>query len=178
MATPTQNSPLGAFAQPMSESTPYQGEIVFKKKTISFYNTVLLRQNITQIEKYGVKRIHRVSDPLLIFSAIMFLVGFSSMPYTLILSLLFGFVIYLGIKERNRPKLSGLTIELSSGATHTFLSPDRKGIDDHFSTLSKSLEDGDIFAIDFRGSKFTVNNITGDRNIVGHNNIASDTIIN
>ena len=140
MANSVQNPSSGIFSQTQSEDKPYQGEIIFNRKTISFYNTIVLRQNITQIEKYGVTRINRISDALLAFSAIMVLIGFASIPYTLILSLLFAFVIYLGIKERNRSKLSGLTIELSSGATHNFLSPDRKGIDDHFFYFQKHLK--------------------------------------
>jgi hypothetical protein len=178
MANTIQNPSFGVFAQTLSEDKPYQGEIIFNKKTISFYNTIILRQNITQIEKYGVTRVNRISDALLVFSIIMFFVGFAGIPYSLMLSLVFGFVMYLGIKERNRPKLSGLTIQLSSGSAHNFLSPDRKGIDDYFIKLSQALEDGDAFSLDFRGSKFTVTNIAGDRNIIGDNNSSGDTTIN
>lgn len=177
MADIAKNPTLNALSSQEPENKPYQGEIVFHKKTISFRDTVILRQNITKVEKYGVKRIYKVSDTLLVFSVIMVLVGFISIPYTLILSFIFGFVVFTGIKERNSPKLSGITIELSSGTQHYFLSADKKGIDNQFNTLSEALENGEPFTLDFSGSTVTMTNITGDRNIIGNNNNSGDTTI-
>lgn len=177
MADITKNPSLDTISSQEPENKPYQGEIVFHKKTISFRDTVILRQNITKVEKYGVKSVYRISDTMLVFSGIMVLVGFTSIPYTLILSLIFGFVLFTGIKERNRPKLSGITIELSSGTQHYFLSADKKGIDNQFNALAEALENGEPFTLDFSGSTVTMTNITGDRNIIGNNNTSGDTTI-
>jgi len=177
MADIAKNPSLDTISSQEPENKPYQGEIVFHKKTISFRDTVILRQNITKVEKYGVKSVYRISDTMLVFSGIMVLVGFTSIPYTLILSLIFGFVLFTGIKERNRPKLSGITIELSSGTQHYFLSADKKGIDNQFNALAEALENGEPFTLDFSGSTVTMTNITGDRNIIGNNNTSGDTTI-
>lgn len=122
------------------EAEKYVGSLTFRKNTISFDGTTLLLKNVAKFEQYGIKYINSISKGLYIFSIIAAFVCLIPFPFGLIGTFIFGVIAYKGYKERNRPKLHGLTIELTSGSKHYFLSKDKKGVDNLFSTITSAIE--------------------------------------
>jgi len=144
------------FNPQLDRKSPYVGSLSFTSRTISFLGHILLLTNVSKFEKYGMKYIPRITIFHMVISAIIFLVSLKvPMPYGLILMVVFGGIILLGIKERLRPKLYGLTIELNSGTRHTIYSRDHEGIDKVFKTLLEAVNHPELYAM---GGSFTFNN--------------------
>lgn len=139
------------------EEKKYKGSIVFNKKTIVFSGTAIQLKNVSKFEKYGIRYTNKVSTILLIVSIILALVGLYLAPYGLILTLIFGITIYIGIKERLKPKIYGLTIQLNSGINHNFLSKDKNGINNLFDILTRSLENEETFSVSFTDNSVIIN---------------------
>ena len=161
--TANQNSPFSLFSSKKDETDPYRGAIEFRNHTIVFaYGTMtILRHNVTRVEKYGVKRVYKIPMPLLLISgvfAVIALFGASSYPLSLLITILFGAIVVIGIMERRRPKLSGLTIELNSGYTYSFLNENENAIAQLYTAISDALEQG--FTLK---AKFEQNNIVIDK---------------
>lgn len=76
-------------------------------------------------------------DILSIIASIVCLIPF---PFGLIGTLIFGYIAYRGYKERRRPHLHGLTIELTSGSRHYFLSKDKNGVTKLLETITDAVE--------------------------------------
>lgn len=166
MANSAKSSGFFSFLSnsPKDEEEEFQGKIFFNKRTISFPGTTLYLKNIAKFEKYGLKYIYKVSTLSLIFSSIMAIGGLKYAPIGLVLTLFFGLNVYVGIKERLRPKLYGLTIELNSGTTQSFLSKDTQGINALFEAVIHALENDVQIVADF-GNKGVTNNY----NLLGDN---------
>ena len=167
MANSVKNSGFFSFLSGSSsdEETEYQGTIYFNKRTVEFSGTTLQLKNVSKFEQYGLKYVNKVSTIYLILSIILALAGLKYAPYGLVLTLFFGLNAYVGIKERMRPKLYGLTIELNSGATHHFLSKDSNGIELLFGKLTKGIENEETFGFSFTDNRVT--NIATNYGAVG-----------
>lgn len=168
--TNTAKSPgiLNAFSgSSTEEESEYRGKVFFNKRTVVFSGTTLQLKNIAQFEQYGVKYINKISIPLLILSAILAVGGAIYAPYGLVLTLVFGFIVYLGVKERMRPKLYGMTIELNSGTRHYFLNKDKSGIEVLFEKLSVCIEKEEPFVVSFVDNRVTITN--ANIGVVGDN---------
>ena len=168
----TSNGILDLFSSDKGET--YKGSIEFKQRTISFTGTTLLLSNISKFEQYGLKYAYQITGFLLAFSIIMAIVGLALMPYGLILTVIFGFIAFLGFRERSRPKLYGLTIQLNSGTEHTFLSKDQGGISRLFTLISNAVETNSPmnFNVSFQDKRVIVQNSPGT--VVGDNNTFTD----
>lgn len=139
-----------------NEESEYVGNVFFNKRTVVFSGTTVPIKNISKFEQYGLKYIHKITIVHLIVSIILAIGGAMYAPYGLILTVIFGFVIYLGVKERMRPKLYGMTIELNSGARHYFLNKDQTGIKALFEKLYRCIENEETFAVTFVENKVTI----------------------
>ena len=95
---------------------------------------------------------------------------FSGVVEALIGLILFGLIVYYGYKERNRPKIHGLTIELNSGTTHDFLSKDKNGVDELFEAISEAVESNKplLQTFNFEGDR-----IIGDKYEINHSEIGN-----
>lgn len=169
MATSATASPLSnVFGLAQKKEEPYIGTMIFGQRTISFANTSILRDNITRIEKYNLAGSYRVSLPLLIFSIIAALIGIGLSPLGLLITMVFAIIIVIGIMERLKPKLTGLTIELNSGYTHTFLSSDKKGINRLFESIQNALENSSSLTAKWETNNIHImnTNVTGSTGVV------------
>lgn len=155
--------PKSSFFQGSEEQNekdkPFMGDITFTEKTISWADTTILLSNVSQFKKYGVTRIYRINTIQLIVAAVAALASFFFLPYGLILLLPAAVILYIGIKERLRPKLYGLTIELNSGSEHYFLNTDLQSINDLFAFITEVIKKGIPFSATFT---FINNGIIGD----------------
>ncbi len=118
----------------------FEGSLKFRNNTITYNGTTLLIKHVTKFEEYGVKYVNSISTGWYIFSFIAAIVCLIPFPFGLIGTFIFGLIAYAAYKERRRPKLHGLTIELTSGSRHYFLSKDKKGVLVLLETIAYALE--------------------------------------
>jgi hypothetical protein len=155
----SKSSLFQAAEEQNEKDKPFMGAITFTDKTISWVDTTILLGNVSQFKKYGVTRIYRITTIQLIIAGVAALASFAFMPYGLILLVPAAFVLYVGIKERLRSKLYGLTIELNSGSEHYFLNTDLKSINNLFEFITEVIKQGQPFSATFT---FVNNGIIGD----------------
>lgn len=136
---------------------PYFGKIELLNRTLCFSDMIILRQNISYIEKYVVEKNHKVSTPLLVLSIAVVIATFFFLPMGLIFTFLFAIPIVIGIMERLKPQLNGLSVNLNSGYTHTFLSKDNQGITQLFTKMLNALDNGDSLTADFSKGNIEIN---------------------
>lgn len=141
MSTENKNGILGLFSQNEEKTTPYKGEFRFTPFAITFRGTSILSKNVSQFEKYGLKRIYKLTIAhLVLLGAAGIGCLFSGMTYLFIPGLAFLAIVAYCIWLRFQPKDYGLTIELNSGSRHYFISKDEKGIDQLFELITTAIE--------------------------------------
>ncbi len=134
------NNLFQTASEKQEKEKPYEGILSFTNKTISSSDTTILLNNVTKFEKYGLKNINRITLLQLAIAGAVFLGSFFFMPWGIFTLVIAGLVLYAGIKERMRPDLYGLTIELTSGSQHHFLSKDLEGIKKLFAKIAEIVE--------------------------------------
>ncbi|MGN6435947.1 MAG: hypothetical protein ACTHMM_05410 [Agriterribacter sp.] len=143
---------------PTEGNTAYKGDIYFKERTVVFSGTTILLKNVAKFELYGYKRTNKISGIALILSIVVAVTGLIYAPYGLIFTAVFGLISFVGIKERLRPRLYGLTIELNSGTRHLFLNEDLNGVKALFEKLSYRIEKEEPLAVSFADKSVTIMN--------------------
>ncbi len=127
---------------------PYEGELAFNRRTIVFEDsftgikTSVQLRNVSKFELYGLKFINQISVLKLVIAGIVTGIGLYfykevlAWPFIIIC----GGIVFMGIRERLRPKIYGLTIQLNSGSNHHFFSKDFVGVKNLFSAVQIALE--------------------------------------
>lgn len=149
---------MGAPATPKEEREVYNGPISFGKRTLSFQGSVLLRQNISRIDKYRIPPDYKLSLALLLLALVICVVALSlSMNALAFIAFL---VLIAGIVERFVKKDGhGLTIEMNSGYRKIFLSRDIQGINQLFGRIQDALENGKELEVNWNFAEVRVGKI-------------------
>lgn len=172
------SSAAGLFSNRKEKEEVYHGLLFFKKRTMSFAGTTILLKNIAKFEQYNVKNTLRVPTIALIVACILAVVGLTQAPYGLLITLVAAPVILMGILERRRPRIYGLTIELNSASRQSFLSKDEKGINELFSAISRFVENEEdvVVQASFTTNQVKVDVVQGDKNEFHHSTIYQDSV--
>jgi len=115
-------------ASGVRNETESTGQLILTNKSISFRGTTILLPNIAKFEQYGITRTNTVSILHMIIATIVICIFIQYMFWGLLFVIPGALVIYWGIKERQRPDLYGITLELNSGYKYNFISKDANGI--------------------------------------------------
>jgi hypothetical protein len=131
---------------------PYKGTLTINRRTISFYGTTVLLNNVAKFEKYGLKHVYVMSIRAIVFWCILTLIALSyinNWPYGLIGTIICGFMAFRGIQDRFQKRKYGVTIELNSGTRHHFISTDMQGIDIFFHDISRAIENNEPVSVSY-----------------------------
>jgi len=111
-----------------TDQSAFTGGLTLTNKAISFSETTIQLSNIAKFTKYDVVRRPSIRVRHMVIAAIVICIFLSYMYWGLVLVIPAAYVIYLGVKERQRPKLYALSLELNSGMKYFFASEDKEGI--------------------------------------------------
>jgi hypothetical protein len=188
----------------------YYGILQIEKGVLKFTGASVLINSITQISNYPVRPINRISILQMIISAILGLLflsasgidtgfgrsgfGFLKVPGLLLLA-----VPVYGIYERTRPEKYGITLELSSGFRHYFISKSQAFINSVYEEFVDAVQNKRDFMkvfnntviqtgehstvnlaqneskIDNSSGKTEINNTSGEVNLNSNNNTDNST---
>ncbi|HEY4109973.1 DUF6232 family protein [Puia sp.] len=116
-------------ANNLGNPAEYTGKLTLTNKAMSFHGTTILLANISKFDQYGIVRTNKISMGLMIIAGIL---GFFAVQHLLtwgpVVVIPAALILYLGIRERRRPNLFGLTLHLNSGERHNIISEDKEGI--------------------------------------------------
>ena len=160
-------------ANNLSNPTEYTGRLNLTNKAMSFYGTTILLANISKFEQYGIIRPNRISTGLMIIAGFIALIFLRYWYWGLVFVIPAVLILYVGIRERRRPKLFGLTLNLNSGERYNLFSEDKEGIGRLYHLIGEAIHtDHPINAImNFNPGKIEFN--LGDTINVNHSQVGA-----
>lgn len=122
-----------------NHQTQYIGELELTHKTISFQGSTFALANVAKFDKYGVVRRNSISTIVMVIACIVIYYGVQHFREGFVFVAVAAVILYLGIMQRRRPKLYGVTLELNSGQRYSFFSEDGPGIQSLYAKINEAI---------------------------------------
>ncbi len=117
------------------------GQLILTNKTLSLRGTCVLLSNIIKFDQYGVPRACIVNNWHMLIAGIVICVFGPQFFWGLIFVIPAAGVIYAGIRERQKPELYGISLELTSGREYKLISRDIQGINLLVTRIKEAMRD-------------------------------------
>ncbi|MHA4811438.1 DUF6232 family protein [Flavitalea flava] len=141
----------------------YSGDLTLTNKTISFKGTTIQLKSIARFQQFELTRINSIGIPLMLVAGLAIIIFMNYLFWGLIFIVPAALIIYAGIKERQKPKLYEIVLELASGGLHNIVSADEQGIRSLYSKIKEAMQNEENpinYHLNFKSGKIDFN--TGD----------------